>query len=174
MALTKATSAYVTKTGFWIFARWHVYVTKSRCFSFGGSAWKRLSQSERPALLGYDGGRALWRVGDDFYWDTDDLDAEAIDLLVWDRQRRHDARIDRLRTIRAREEEAEQGRRQRIPDEVRAHVWLRDEGRCVRCGASDDLQFDHIIPVAKGGGAAAGNVQLLCGDCNRQKSDAIV
>ena len=61
-----------------------------------------------------------------------------------------------------------------VPDEVRAFVWERDEGRCVRCGAEDDLQFDHVIPVAKGGGNAAGNVQILCGDCNRQKRDAIV
>ena len=34
--------------------------------------------------------------------------------------------------------------------------------------------YDHIIPVAKGGGNSAENVQLLCGDCNRQKSDHIV
>lgn len=43
----------------------------------------------------------------------------------------------------------------------------------MRCGADDDLQFDHVIPVAKGGGVAADNIQILCGDCNRQKSDSI-
>lgn len=67
------------------------------------------------------------------------------------------ARIDRLRRIRAREEEAVEARRRAIPSEVRAFVWRRDAGRCVRCGAEDDLQFDHIIPVAKGGGNAIDN-----------------
>ena len=56
----------------------------------------------------------------------------------------------------------------------RAFVWERDAGRCVKCGSEDDLQFDHVIPVAKGGGNVAENVQILCGDCNRQKSDSIV
>ncbi|WP_420635223.1 HNH endonuclease [Candidatus Palauibacter sp.] len=58
--------------------------------------------------------------------------------------------------------------------EVRAFVWRRDDGTCVRCGAEENLQFDHIIPVAKGGGNAMDNIQILCADCNRQKSDSIV
>lgn len=65
-------------------------------------------------------------------------------------------------------------RRERIPDEVRAFVWERDGGRCVRCGSEDNLQFDHVIPVAKGGGNGVENIQLLCMDCNLLKSDAIV
>ena len=44
----------------------------------------------------------------------------------------------------------------------------------MRCGAEDELQFDHVIPVAKGGGNAIDNVQVLCADCNPQKSDSIV
>ena len=79
-----------------------------------------------------------------------------------------------MRTIRTREEETGQARRERILDEVRAFVWERDQGRCVRCGAEDELQFDHVIPVAKGDGNAIDNVQVLCADCNPQKSDSIV
>ena len=45
--------------------------------------------------------------------------------------------------------------------------------QCVACGAEEDLQFDHVIPVARGGGNAAENLQILCGTCNRQKSDKI-
>ncbi|WP_419164153.1 HNH endonuclease [Candidatus Palauibacter sp.] len=30
------------------------------------------------------------------------------------------------------------------------------------------------MPVAKGGGNAMDNIQILCADCNRQKSDSIV
>ncbi len=94
-------------------------------------------------------------------------------LLIWDRRRQRDARLGRLRKIRAAEEAVEGHRRARIPDDVRLFVWERDEGRCVRCGAEDDLQFDHVIPVARGGGIAPENVQILCGDCNRLKSDRI-
>ncbi|MSQ41454.1 MAG: HNH endonuclease [Dehalococcoidia bacterium] len=81
--------------------------------------------------------------------------------------------MDRLRKIRARDEPAGEAKRERIPDDVRILAWERDGGRCVRCGAEDDLQFDHLIPVAKGGGNAADNIQVLCGDCNRLKSNAI-
>ena len=66
--------------------------------------------------------------------------------------RRVPQQLDRLRKIRVRSEEIEVARRERIPDEVKALVWERDDGRCVRCGAEHDLQFDHVIPVAKGGG----------------------
>ncbi len=97
-----------------------------------------------------------------------------MELFVWDRKRKQEAKLDRLRKIRARDEEVTSARRRAIPDEVRAFVWRRDQGRCVRCGAEEDLQFDHIIPVAKGGGSAMDNIQILCADCNRQKSDSIV
>ena len=53
-------------------------------------------------------------------------------------------------------------------------VWERDGGMCIRCDSDEDLQFDHIIPFAKGGGINVENIQILCGDCNRAKSDSIV
>jgi 5-methylcytosine-specific restriction endonuclease McrA len=31
------------------------------------------------------------------------------------------------------------------------------------------LPYDHVIPVALGGATTIGNLQLLCGDCNREK-----
>lgn len=52
-------------------------------------------------------------------------------------------------------------------------VWQRDHGRCVQCGSNQNLEFDHIIPVAKGGSNTARNIQLLCERCNRKKSDNI-
>lgn len=60
-----------------------------------------------------------------------------------------------------------------IPDRVKQEVWARDGGRCTRCGANDYLEFDHIIPRAKGGANTTNNVQLLCRRCNSQKSDRI-
>ena len=60
-----------------------------------------------------------------------------------------------------------------IPDEVKREVWDRDGGRCVKCGKSDYLEFDHIIPHSRGGASTFGNVQLLCRRCNLLKSDRI-
>lgn len=59
--------------------------------------------------------------------------------------------------------------RQPIPDEVKRFVWQRDGGRCVKCGSRENLEFDHIIPVSKGGSNTARNIQLLCAKCNRAK-----
>ncbi len=64
-------------------------------------------------------------------------------------------------------------RTRHIPDSVKRQVWDRDGGRCVRCNAGDYLEFDHIIPHARGGANTVGNVQLLCRKCNNQKSDRI-
>ena len=65
-------------------------------------------------------------------------------------------------------------RRRIIPTAVKLAVWTRDGGKCVVCGATDELHFDHIIPYAKGGTSVkAENVQLLCACHNLAKSDKI-
>jgi len=64
-------------------------------------------------------------------------------------------------------------KRDPIPDDVKLVVWARDGGACVRCGSKDKLHFDHVIPVAKGGGGDAINIQILCQPCNLRKSDKI-
>lgn len=63
--------------------------------------------------------------------------------------------------------------RRRIPRDVRQRVWQRYGGRCAECRADTYLEFDHIIPVAKGGGNSDTNVQLLCRKCNLTKRDHI-
>jgi hypothetical protein len=61
-----------------------------------------------------------------------------------------------------------------IPGEVKAHVWKRDGGRCVKCGSGDHLHFDHILPWSKGGTSLlADNIQLLCAFCNISKGAKI-
>lgn len=57
-----------------------------------------------------------------------------------------------------------------IPTAVKLKVWERDGGKCAKCGAAEDLHFDHIIPWSKGGSSnTADNIQLLCGKHNLEK-----
>lgn len=65
-------------------------------------------------------------------------------------------------------------RRKPIPDKVKMFVWQRDRGKCVKCGSPENLEFDHIIPVSKGGSDTERNIQLLCEKCNRVKKDNVV
>lgn len=60
--------------------------------------------------------------------------------------------------------------REPIPESMRTEVWRRDNGCCVTCGSRVNLEFDHIIPVSKGGATTARNLQLLCQQCNRSKA----
>lgn len=65
-------------------------------------------------------------------------------------------------------------RRRIIPTAVKLAVWKRDGGKCVKCGAIDELHFDHDLPWAKGGTSLTeANVQLLCQRHNLEKSDDI-
>jgi hypothetical protein len=60
-------------------------------------------------------------------------------------------------------------RREAIPERVRHEVWRRDRGTCVECGSRGRLEFDHIIPVSRGGANTVRNIELRCEPCNRRK-----
>ena len=61
-----------------------------------------------------------------------------------------------------------------IPSWVKLEVWKRDQGRCVTCGSTSGLHFDHIIPFSKGGSSKdPANIQILCGRHNLAKRDNI-
>lgn len=63
--------------------------------------------------------------------------------------------------------------RKHIPQRVRNEVWRRDGGRCVQCDSQERLEFDHVIPLSRGGSDTARNLQLLCESCNRKKAAMI-
>lgn len=61
-----------------------------------------------------------------------------------------------------------------IPRPIQFRVLKRENQVCRSCGlpvADNDIHFDHVIPWSKGGPTEESNIQLLCGSCNRKKSD---
>jgi 5-methylcytosine-specific restriction endonuclease McrA len=54
-------------------------------------------------------------------------------------------------------------------------VARRDDYKCqlsFKPVRDDEIEFDHVIPVAKGGPTTVANIRLLCRDCNRTKGDS--
>ena len=104
--------------------------------------------------------------------DRSGLSDEEIKLLIRDALDRERKKIERLQSFYA-SGDSGQSRRVVIPDDVRMFVWKRDGGVCVKCGSNRNLEYDHIIPISKGGNSTARNLQLRCEECNRDKSDHI-
>ena len=124
-----------------------------------------------------------WKSKGSAYWlcrrmvvhasDVGYLSEEEQKLEVANSVLRHEKRYKQLRRqLEAfdRLERADVARRERIPDAVRLFVWQRDQGKCVKCGSAEQLEYDHIIPISRGGSSTERNVQLLCEACNREKS----
>jgi len=65
-------------------------------------------------------------------------------------------------------------RTRNITLKVRMEVMRRDSSQCVCCGRKPpeiSLEVDHVIPFSKGGSNHISNLQTLCFDCNRGKSN---
>lgn len=61
-----------------------------------------------------------------------------------------------------------------IPSSVKQEVYIRDGGKCVLCGSTENLHFDHDLPFSKGGTSlSADNIRILCQKCNLKKSNKI-
>ena len=60
-----------------------------------------------------------------------------------------------------------------IPSAVKKEVWVRDGGRCVLCGADDDIHYDHELPFSRGGSSTVDNVRILCARHNLEKGARI-
>jgi len=63
-----------------------------------------------------------------------------------------------------------------ISFKTRVRVVRRDNYTCQHCSThprDDEVEFDHIIPIAKGGSSEEHNIRLTCFTCNRDKSDKL-
>jgi hypothetical protein len=59
-----------------------------------------------------------------------------------------------------------------VSETTKSIVYTRDGGKCQCCGGSENLEYDHITPYSCGGLSDASNIQLLCQQCNRSKSNS--
>lgn len=59
-----------------------------------------------------------------------------------------------------------------ITETTKKVVFARDGGKCQCCGSSQSLEYDHNMPYSCGGTSDASNIQLLCQQCNRSKSNS--
>lgn len=59
---------------------------------------------------------------------------------------------------------------------IKNRVYHKQRGICAICGGfftKKQMQADHIIPISKGGPTVESNCQMLCKECNRDKSSAM-
>lgn len=129
-------------------------------------------QRSQPVSLVRSGGRVWWWFEGTFYWESGSYSGRDVLALIRDRQRRAAQKLNRahmLLNIDEGKTGRPKGRREPIPREIRRAVFERDGGKCVQCGSTFNLQYDHVIPVALGGATTAENLQLLCADCNLEK-----
>jgi 5-methylcytosine-specific restriction endonuclease McrA len=97
----------------------------------------------------------------------------ALDVRDWFRRRRAHHNEGAVVTVAPSTAAQPTYVRRTIPERVRHEVWRRDQGRCVDCGNRERLEFDHIIPVSRGGSNTARNLELRCESCNRRKAASI-
>ena len=74
-------------------------------------------------------------------------------------------------------ETAELRRRSRsISPRILMRVARRDNYMCQECGTplpDFEIEFDHIIPIAKGGSSEEHNLRVTCFECNRKKGASV-
>lgn len=55
-------------------------------------------------------------------------------------------------------------------EKIRQRIFSRDGQICSKCGSTQQLEIDHIRPLADSGGHGDENLRVLCRTCNRSKS----
>ncbi|MBI5169500.1 MAG: HNH endonuclease [Candidatus Eisenbacteria bacterium] len=85
------------------------------------------------------------------------------------------------RPINENDSAASPSQARQIPAHVKREVWERDGGRCTfvgtdghRCTCRERIEFDHRVPVAKGGASTVENVRLLCRAHNQYEAERLL
>src|SRR3990167_1390019 len=55
---------------------------------------------------------------------------------------------------------------EKIRKKISPIIFMRDDYQCKKCGSTDYLTIDHIIPISRGGLHESENLQTLCRSCN--------
>ena len=118
-------------------------------------------------------GSYYWRFEDNWYLEDNGLDATEVEALIRSQEMQLEKRIGEAKSALAAQRLPDGSRRVPLSSELRKSVWKRDGGTCQSCGATEDLQFDHIIPVSLGGANSLDNLQVMCTRCNLQKGTSI-
>ena len=186
--LTRVENFSITLIPHFLSSRGHM------CLSIGKRSWEwkkwRLTRAELTQFLVERqdlpyrfelNDKIYWLFEDKLYRDNEGLADEDVKALLVTRKMQQQARINRARTISVSYTTTSytstnrgKATRSAIPDDVKLLVWQRDGGQCVKCGSNVELQFDHIIPFSMGGASTPENLQILCGRCNRAKSNSII
>jgi hypothetical protein len=64
----------------------------------------------------------------------------------------------------------------KVTPSILMRVARRDNYTCQGCGThlrDDEIEFDHLIPIAKGGSSEEHNLRVTCFSCNRRKSGSV-
>jgi len=130
------------------------------------------SQVERPVLVASREGRRWWWYRDRFWWDDEGLSATEVATLVLRTDLQRQQQADDLARVRASvlgHEPPPLREAEEVSPIVRFAVWCRDRGRCVDCRATEDLEYQQIVPFSKGGLRWIANVELRCAVCRDRR-----
>jgi 5-methylcytosine-specific restriction endonuclease McrA len=98
----------------------------------------------------------------------------ALDALIAKLEKQKFAETDRPRRA------GESANPRHVTAAVRRAVWRRDGGQCTyvgenrhRCAQRRGLEFDHVVPVARGGLATVDNLRLRCRAHNQYEAERV-
>lgn len=159
---------------FWKKLYWRFHSGRSQTEEMDNKTYSSLMerQQQKPVEVMTDplSNKTWWMFKGEFYWEDEQFSVREVAILIIDNLKQRKKRVERAAARINQGNSRLTRRRQPIPDTVKVNVWQRDRGRCVKCGSQETLEFDHIIPLSKGGGNTTRNIQLLCEKCNREKA----
>ena len=123
--------------------------------------------NKRPVMKGVDWG-SLYNAFGDANLDADKIEQEIVQLVLDDDVTRKSGIYPYILT---REEKRLNIRA--FTDSMKQKVYEKQAGICVKCSDEftiKEMEADHIKPWVEGGKTSEDNCQMLCRQCNREKS----